>query len=83
MRIKDITQGKCCDVGTYEHQVPMAIKGRRVDVDYCIADLVAALNAANIVTVASCCGHGGQCPANIVLEDGRILRIENVKKSTY
>jgi len=62
----------CCEVGTYVHQVPMAIRGRRSDI--CIADLVAALNAANIVTVASCCGHGEQ-DGSILLEDGRELII--------
>jgi len=54
----------------------MAINGRRVDIDFCIADIVAALNAANIVTVASCCGHGKQ-DALIALSDGRILTIKN------
>jgi tRNA(Phe) wybutosine-synthesizing methylase Tyw3 len=58
----------------------MPIRGRRADVDYCIADLVAALNAANIVTVASCCGHGGICPARVSLEDGRELYIANARK---
>ena len=61
-------------MGSYECQVPMAVKGRRVDIDFCISDLVAALNAANITTVASCCGHG-QMPASIMLEDGRELTI--------
>ena len=28
------------------------------DVDECIADIVQALNDADIPTVASCCGHG-------------------------
>lgn len=65
---------KCCDFGTYECQIPMPIKGRRQDIDFCIADIVAALNAANITTVASCCGHG-KIPASIVLEDGRELTI--------
>ena len=67
---------KCCAMGTYECQVPMAINGRRQDVDYCVADVVAALNAANIRTVASCCGHG-QTQGVVSLEDGRTLKIEN------
>ena len=67
---------KCCEMGTYEHQVPMPIKGRRQDVDICIADIVAALNAANIRTEASCCGHG-KMTGNIILEDGRELMIGN------
>ncbi len=67
---------KCCDMGTYEHQVPMACKGRRVDIDLCIADIVAALNAANIRTEASCCGHGvAEC--SIITEDGRVLIIQS------
>jgi len=66
---------KCTPMGCYECQVPMPIAGRRRDIDYCIADIVAALNAANIVTVASCCGHGDEGIANIVLEDGRVLSI--------
>ena len=65
---------QCCAMGTYECQVPMPIGGKVRGIDYCIADLVAGLNAANIVTVASCCGHG-QVPASIVIEDGRELSI--------
>ena len=53
----------------------MAIRGRRVDIDLCIADIVAALNAANITTVASCCGHG-KVPASIVMDDGREIKME-------
>lgn len=64
----------CCDMGSYKCQVPTHIKGRRQDIDLCIADLVAALNAANIQTAASCCGHGHQ-PGNIVLDDGRVLQV--------
>lgn len=70
---------KCCAVGTYECVVPMAIRGRRRDIDLCIADVVAALNAANIVTVASCCGHGDR-QGNIMLEDGRTLIITGIKE---
>ena len=64
---------KCCAVGSYKCSVPMAI---RQDVDYCVADIIAALNAANIPTMASCCGHGEQTGI-ISLEDGRTLIIEN------
>lgn len=60
--------------GTFEGQVPMAIKRRVEWIDPCIAHIVAALNAANIVTVASCCGHGHTCGC-ITLEDGRELTI--------
>ena len=65
---------KCCEVGSYDCQVPMPIKGRRQDIDLCIADIVAALNAANIITVGSCCGHGVM-KVSIILEDGRKLLI--------
>ena len=66
---------KCCSLGTYECQVPMPITGRRQDIDICIADIVAALNAANITTVASCCGHM-KTDAVISLEDGREIIIK-------
>ena len=69
----------CCLMGSYEHQVPMPIRGRRREIDFCIADLVAALNAANIITEASCCGHGCDS-AFISLEDGRELAVTNVRK---
>lgn len=68
----------CSDFGTYGCSVPMPISGRVRDVDYCIADLVAALNAGGIPTKASCCGHD-QMPGNILLEDGRVLVIQRVK----
>jgi len=61
----------------------MSIKGRVRGIDYCIADLVAALNAANIITVASCCGHGDESKANILLEDGRMLLIKNMIGGDY
>lgn len=63
---------KCCEVGEHSCTVPMPILGRSRDIDFCVADLVAALNAANIRRVASCCGHG-KMPADIMLEDGRCL----------
>jgi len=68
---------KCCDMGTYECQVPMAIKGRIRGIDYCIADIVAALNAATITTEASCCGHS-KMDGIISLEDGRTIKIEDI-----
>lgn len=64
---------KCCKLGAYDCQVPMPIKGRRQDIDICIADIVAALNAANITTIASCCGHSDV--GIISLEDGRELSV--------
>jgi len=47
----------------------MPINGRIRDIDYCIAHIVAGLNASNIKTIASCCGHGKQ-PGIITFEDG-------------
>ena len=54
----------------------MPIKRRIEYIDYCIADIVAALNAANLTTEASCCGHGEQTGI-ISLVDGRELIIKN------
>ena len=71
---------KCCDIGTFKCDVPMAIKGRVRCVDYCLAHIIAALNAANIETVASCCGHSKQTPG-IILEDGRAIFIVNKPKN--
>ena len=66
---------KCCPIGSYECQVPIPLNGKVQGIDYCIADIVAALNAAGMQTVASCCGHGDESIARIDLSDGRILRI--------
>ena len=74
MNAVNVRPTKCCDFGTYGCQVPMPLNGRLQSIDYCIADIVAALNAANITTVASCCGHG-KIPASIVLEDQREIAI--------
>ncbi len=63
---------KCCKMGTYECQTPMPISGRVRYIDRCIADVVAALNAAGIETVASCCGHK-EIDAEISLKDGRVV----------
>lgn len=70
---------KCCDIGSYEHQIPMPIECRVRHIDYCISDIMAALNSSNIITSASCCGHN-QINGTILLEDGRIIEIHNVKK---
>lgn len=75
----DMIMTECCNVGECAHQISMPINGRVEFIDYCISDIVAALNAAGIATCASCCGHGTQ-EGGAMLNDGRILRIENVKK---
>lgn len=75
---------KCCPIGSHEHQVLVPIRGRARGIDFCIVDLVAALNAANIPTVMSCCGHEEQ-DGVIYLEDGRqlIIRAEHLPRNTY
>ena len=52
----------CCDgpggQKTYRHQVAMPLNGRVQSIDRCIHQVVGALNAGGIRTVAeSCCGH--------------------------
>ena len=66
---------KCCDVGSYKHQIPMPIKGRVCGIDLCISEIVAALNAGGVITAASCCGHGVR-PASVILEDDRKFILE-------
>jgi ribosomal protein L32E len=51
-----------------------------INVDACIADLIQALNNANIETVASCCGHGKGLGI-VSLKDGRELHISPDFKS--
>ena len=53
----------------------MTIAGRMRGIDFCIVPVVAALNAAGIITISSCCGHG-KIPGIISLEDKRELSIE-------
>lgn len=71
-----ISPANCCEVGSCQCQVPMPLNGRSQGIDFCVADIVAAFNAANIKTVASCCGHGSM-PGIISLEDGRELKVNN------
>jgi hypothetical protein len=71
-----ILSHQCARMGTYECQIPMPINGRVQWIDFCVADIVAALNAANIKTIASCCGHKKIDPA-VFLEDGRKLLISS------
>jgi hypothetical protein len=71
---KMISFSGCCKIGTYEHTVPMPINGRVQGIDYCIADIVAALNAGGIETEASCCGHG-KGDGIISFKDGRELKV--------
>ena len=67
-----------CDVPggvkTFTNQVCMPLNGKVQAIDHCIHQIVAALNAGGVGTVASCCGHGTM-PGNIVLDDGRVIAI--------
>ncbi len=75
-KLKDLARAAgCCDFGEFKCTAPTAIGGRRHDVDICIADIVAALNAAHIPTKASCCGHKKR-PGSILLVDGREIQIK-------
>jgi len=47
-------------------------------IDPCIAQIVQALNAGGVATVASCCGHG-RGAGSIVLADGRELVISRFR----
>ncbi len=47
---------------------------RMMEMDACIAPMVDALNAAGILTAASCCGHGEK-PGAIALQDGREIEV--------
>ena len=60
---------------TIRDQVCMPINGRVQCIDGCIHQIVAALNAGGVETVASCCGHGKQ-DGRIDLSDGRVLIIK-------
>ena len=66
-------------VVTYANQACLPIRGRVICVDWCIHQIVAALNAGGVETVASCCGHGKQ-DGLITLADGRELIIKGVGK---
>lgn len=69
---------KHCNIRIYEHQIPMPINNKVRYIDFCIADIVAALNAANIKTEASCCGHGKH-DGSIILIDGKIIKIKEAE----
>ena len=53
----------------------MPLNGRVQCIDFCIHQIVAALNAGGVPTSACCCGHG-KIPGNIILDDVRVLTIE-------
>ena len=39
---------KCCPVGYYHCSIPMPIRNRVEGIDFCVADIVAALNAGGV-----------------------------------
>jgi hypothetical protein len=69
---------KCDNCGgtkTYVNQVCMPLDRKVVCIDWCIHQIVAALNAGGVYTKACCCGHN-KIDGRIDLEDGRILIIK-------
>lgn len=64
---------------TFAEQVCMPIQGRVQCIDKCIHQIVAALNAANVQTTVSCCGHD-KMDGRIDLYDGRVLIIKKSKE---
>lgn len=62
---------------TYANQGMMPINGKVRCIDWCIHQIVAALNAGGVITASCCCGHGTQ-DGFINLEDGRILVIKSL-----
>lgn len=71
------TCNRCDSAGgkvTYANQVCMPLDGKVRCIDWCIHQIVAALNAGGVPTVACCCGHG-EHDGRIDLEDGRVLLI--------
>jgi hypothetical protein len=66
-------------VKTYANQACLPISGRVICVDWCIHQIVAALNAGGVETSACCCGHG-EMPGRIDLKDGRVLTITGPTK---
>lgn len=73
---------RCCVATgevTFENQACMPINGRVQCIDWCIHQIVAALNAGGIETVASCCGHSVD-PGRIDLADGRVLTVTSYRE---
>ena len=67
--------GQAGSVETYRNQACIPVNGRVIGVDWCIHQIVAALNAGGVETRASCCGHGQQ-DGSILLADGRELIVK-------
>jgi hypothetical protein len=67
-------ESNCTPCGEYRCQLPIILNGQPVGIDKCIFDIICALNAEGLETVASCCGHGKRA-GSIILKDGRELVI--------
>jgi len=52
----------------------MPLNGRVQCIDHCISQIIAALNAGGVQTIASCCGHKRML-GEIMLRDGRELLV--------
>ena len=63
---------ECGGKKTYANQACLPLNGKVRCIDWCIHQIVAALNAGGVETVASCCGHGEK-DGRIDLADGRNL----------
>jgi len=61
-------------------KIPADLSHTRVErwdykqIDFCIADIIEALQKGNINMRGSCCGHG-KGNGEIILQDGRVLII--------
>jgi len=66
----------CGSEKTYANSACLPINGKVRTIDWCIHQIVAALNAGGVPTAACCCGHGTQ-DGIISLEDGRTLIIKS------
>jgi hypothetical protein len=53
---------------------------KTVEVDRCIAEIVAALQVRGVYTLGSCCGHGKE-DGSILLADGRELIVKKAKET--
>ena len=65
----------CGGKETYANQAMMPINGKVRCIDWCIHQIIAALNAGGVETFSSCCGHGVH-DGEIVLENRRVLIIK-------
>lgn len=65
----------CTEFNQEVCKVPTLIAGEEKHIDFCIEDIVAALNIGGIKTTSSCCGHDEEV-GYIYLQDGRKLVVK-------